>query len=159
EDARAAGDTLREAAEKLRLKVVTVEAIDRAGQRPDGSIIRDLPASAALIQAVFDAETGIENDGLETANNGYVFYEVDGITPARDRELDEVREKVVADWTSEEAVKRLAAKASELEKRLKDGTSLEAIAEELQLEKQTKRGDRKSTRLNSSHVKISYAVF
>lgn len=140
EDARAAGDTLREAAEKLKLKVVTIEAIDRAGQRPDGSIIRDLPASAALIQAVFDAETGIENDGLETANNGYVFYEVDGITPARDRELDEVREKVVADWTSEEAVKHLAAKASELEKRLKDGTSLEAIAEELQLEKQTKRG-------------------
>ena len=140
EDARAGGATLQEAADKLKLKVVTVDAIDRAGQKPDGSVVSELPESAALIHAVFDAETGVENDGLNTADNGFVFYEVNGITPARDRTLDEVREKVVADWTAQETDKRLAAKASELEKRLKDGTSLDTIASELKLEKQTKRG-------------------
>ena len=36
--------------------------------------------------------------------------------------------------------KRLTAKAAELEKRLKDGTTLDTIAAELKLEKQTKRG-------------------
>lgn len=145
EDARAGGETMQEAAAKLKLKVETVDAIDRAGQRPDGSVVGDLPASAALIQAVFDAETGIENEGLSTADSGYVFYEVNSVTPARDRTLDEVREKVVADWTKAEAEKRLAAKAAELEKKTKDGAALDAIAAELKLEKQTKRGLKRET--------------
>ena len=145
EDARAGGETMQEAAAKLKLKVETVDAIDRAGQRPDGSVVGNLPASAALIQAVFDAETGIENEGLSTADSGYVFYEVNSVTPARDRTLDEVREKVVADWTKAEAEKRLAAKAAELEKKTKDGAALDAIAAELKLEKQTKRGLKRET--------------
>ncbi len=140
EDARAGGATMQEAAAKLKLKVVTVDAIDRAGQRPDGTVVENLPESPALIRAVFDAETGIENEGLNTADNGYVFYEVNAITPARDRTLDEVRQKVVADWTKAETEKRLLAKADELEKRVKDGVTLDTIAGELKLEKQTKRG-------------------
>ncbi|TJW42291.1 MAG: peptidylprolyl isomerase, partial [Mesorhizobium sp.] len=75
-----------------------------------------------------------------TADNGFVFYEVASITPARDRTLDEVRQKVVADWTATETSKRLVAKANELEKRLKAGATLDVIAGELKLEKQTKRG-------------------
>ncbi|TJW17914.1 MAG: peptidylprolyl isomerase [Mesorhizobium sp.] len=140
EDTRASGSTLPEAAAKLKLKVITIEAIDRTGQRPDGSIVKDLPESPELIKAVFSAEPGIENEALTTADNGFVFYEVASITPARDRTLDEVRQKVVADWTATETSKRLVAKANELEKRLKAGATLDVIAGELKLEKQTKRG-------------------
>ncbi|TIU59683.1 MAG: peptidyl-prolyl cis-trans isomerase, partial [Mesorhizobium sp.] len=103
----------------LKLKVVTMDAIDRTGQRPDGSVVNDLPQSADLIKAVFAAEPNTENEGLTTADNGFVFYEVQSITPARDRTLDEARKKVVADWTEAETDKRLDAKAQELEKRLK----------------------------------------
>jgi peptidyl-prolyl cis-trans isomerase D len=140
EDTRAAGSTLAEAAAKLKLKDVTVEALDRTGVKPDGTIIKDLPASADLIKAVFDAEPNTENQALTTPDNGFVFYELTSITPARDRALDEVRQRVVADWTNEETTKRLTAKAGELEKRLKAGTTLDVIAGELKLEKQTKRG-------------------
>lgn len=140
EDTRAAGSTLAEAAAKLKLKDVTVEAIDRTGLKPDGTIIKDLPASPDLIKAVFEAEPNTENQALTTTNNGFVFYELTSITPARDRTLDEVRQRVVADWTTEETTKRLTAKADELEKRLKAGATLDVIAGELKLEKQTKRG-------------------
>jgi len=140
EDTRASGSSLAEAAAKLKLKDVTIEAIDRNGLRPDGSVVKDLPESPALIKAVFDAEPNTENEALTTADNGFVFYEVGSITPARDRTLDEVRQKVVADWTAAETTKRLAAKADELEKRLKAGATLDVIASELKLEKQTKRG-------------------
>ena len=51
-----------------------------------------------------------------------------------------MRDKVVADWKAAEAEKRLDAKAAELQKRVKDGATLDAIAAELKLEKQTKRG-------------------
>ena len=121
EDSRAAGELLREAAAKLDLKVVTVDAIDRAAQRPDGSVVNDLPQSKELLDAAFEAETGIENPAVNIGGNGFVFYEVEGITPARDRTLDEVKAKAVADWKAAETEKRLGAKAAELEKRLKDG--------------------------------------
>ena len=143
EDTRASGSSLADAAAKLKLKDVTIDAIDRSGLRPDGSIVKDLPESPALIKAVFDAEPKTENEALTTADNGFIFYEVASITPARDRTLDEVRQKVVADWTAAETTKRLAAKASELDKRLKAGATLDVIAGDLKLEKQTKRGLRR----------------
>lgn len=140
EDARAGGASMREAAEKLKLKVVTVEAIDRTALRPDGTIVSDLPQSRDLIRAAFEAETNIENPPLNIGASGFLFYEVDGITAARDRTLDEVRAKVIADWKADQAGQRLTAKAAELEKRIKDGATLDAIATELSLAKQTKRG-------------------
>ena len=140
EDARAGGESMQAAAEKLKLKMITIDAIDRAGQRPDESVVDGLPESRQLIEAAFEAEAGIENQPLNTGTNGFVFYEVEGITPARERTLDEVRAKVVADWTAAEATKRLNEKAVELEKRLKDGTAMDVLATELKLEKQTKRG-------------------
>ena len=140
EDSRAAGESLREAAAKLGLEVATIEAIDRAGQRPDGSVVNDLPQSRELLEAAFEAEAGLENPPVNVGSTGYVFYEVEEITPARDRTLDEVKAKVAADWKAAEAEKRLAAKAAEIEKRLKDGATLDALATELGIEKQTKRG-------------------
>ena len=140
EDSRAAGDTLREAAAKLGLTVHTVDAIDRTAQRPDGTVVNDLPQSRDLLSQAFETEVGIENAPVNIGGTGFVFYEVEQITPRRDRTLDEVRAKVLADWKAEEAEKRLAARTAELEKRLKDGATLDTIATELSLEKQTKRG-------------------
>ncbi len=140
EDARAAGDSMAEAANKTHLKLVTVDAIDRAGQRPDGTAVDSLPQPRELLQAVFQADVGADNPPLSIGAAGYVFYELEDVTPARDRTLDEVREKVVADWTKIETEKRLAEKGEELRKRLKDGTPMETLASELSQEKQTKRG-------------------
>ncbi|WP_442577523.1 SurA N-terminal domain-containing protein [Mesorhizobium sp. ASY16-5R] len=140
EDARAGGDTLKEAADKLKLKVTAIEAIDQSGRKPDDTIVNDLPSSAQLLRAAFDTEVGVENPAVNIGSDGYVFFEVEGITPARDRALDEVKAKVTTDWIAAETEKRLADKVAELEKRLKDGVTLDVIAGELKLEKQTKRG-------------------
>ncbi len=145
EDARAGGETLAEAAEKLKLGVVTIDAVDQQGRKPDETLVTDLPQSAELLRAAFDTEVGVENDALPIGANGYVFFELQGVTPARDRSLDEVKAKVVADWTTAEAEKRLSDKVAELEKRLKDGTAMDVIAGELTLEKQTKRGLKRQT--------------
>lgn len=140
EDSRAAGESLREAAAKLGLKVMTVDAIDRAAQRPDGTVVNDLPQSKELLDAAFETEAGIENPAVNIGSTGYVFFEVEDIVPARERTLDEVKGKVVADWKEAEAEKRLTAKAGEIGKRLKDGASLDTLATELSLEKHIKRG-------------------
>lgn len=140
EDARAGGATMKEAAEKLKLNMRTIEAIDRSGKAPDGAEVPNLPAQDDLLREAFESEIGVENPPLQIGASGFLFYEVDDITPERDRTIDEVRDRLVADWKAQEAATRLAAKATELRKQLDDGKPLADIAAGLGLEVQTKRG-------------------
>jgi peptidyl-prolyl cis-trans isomerase D len=145
EDARAGGDTLHEAAAKLNLDVVTIEAVDRNGLRPDGTTVDDIPQSSTLLREAFETDRDVENPPISIGADGFVFYEVEDITPARDRSLDEVRDRVVADWKAAEATRRLAERASEAQQQIKDGASLDDLAAELGLENQTKRGIKRQT--------------
>ncbi|MBX3598436.1 MAG: SurA N-terminal domain-containing protein [Rhizobiaceae bacterium] len=140
EDARAGGASLEDAAQQMKLKVVTVEAVDRQGKRPDSTVIDNLPASAELLEGAFQAEVKAENQPLNIGSTGYVFYEVESVEPARDRKLDEVKEQVVADWKANQASQRLQAKGDDLAKKAADSNGFDAAVSALGLEKQTKRG-------------------
>ena len=161
EDARAGGETMAEAAARNRLKVVTVEAVDRSGRTPEGTILTDLPESNDLLQEAFDSEVGVENSPLNTGSSGYLFYEVDDVTQARDRTLDEVRDQVVTDWRENEVATRLAARAEEVEKQVADGKALTEVAEELELEVQVRRGlkrDANDAELGDAGVAAVFSV-
>src|SRR5690606_24694561 len=85
EDARAAGDTLEEAAQKLNLTMRTIDAVDQSGRRPDGTAVSDVPSLSSLLDEAFKIEVGVENPPINLPGNGFLFYEVSDITPARDR--------------------------------------------------------------------------
>jgi peptidyl-prolyl cis-trans isomerase D len=140
EDARAAGQSMREAAESLRLTVNEIAAIDSSGLDPDGNAIEGLPEQQQLVAGAFEAEAGMENPPLNAGTLGYVFYEVDEVIPARERTLDEVRDRAAEDWRQAETATRLAARAAEIEERIGSGTTLADIASELGLEVETRRG-------------------
>jgi len=144
EQQRSDGASMADVAKGLSLKTVTVDAVDAEGNDPSGKPV-ELPNGQALLAAAFQAEQGFDNDALTMGNVGYLWYQIDGVTPARDRTLDEVKDKVVAAWKGEEAVKRLNQRLEDLKKRLDGGATLDAIASELGLEKQTKRGVTRST--------------
>ena len=141
EDARAGGASLKDAADKLKLKLVTIDAVDVTGKRPDETIINDLPASAELLRGVFEAEPNTENPPINSGSNGFVFYEVEGITPARERALDEVQReghRRLEERTGQQPARRESRR--NCRSALTDGTAMDALAAELKLEKQTKRG-------------------
>ncbi|MFC6487745.1 SurA N-terminal domain-containing protein [Nitratireductor sp. GCM10026969] len=140
EDARAAGQTMQEAAESQQLAMQTVEAVDSSGRRPDGSLVQDLPASRQLLSQAFETEEGLENRPINLGTNGYLFYEVEEVIPARDRTLDEVRDEVVEDWTDAEAARRLSEMAARFQKDIEGGKTLDEIAAEIGQEKAVKRG-------------------
>ena len=127
EDERAGGSTLEEAAQKLKLPVVTYDAVDRSGRDPTGNLIANLPRGGDLVSAAYATDVGVDNDPIE-ADGGYVWYEVSGITPARDRTLDEVKSQVEARWHDDEVATRLKDKAADLLDKLKNGTALDALA-------------------------------
>lgn len=145
EDAIAGGLSLAEAAPQQKLSPVTIAAVDRAGQDPAGTVLSDLPASRELLAAAFEAEPGNENPPLSLGASGFLWYEVNTVTEKRQRPLEEVRDKVIADWTAEKSAEALGAKAAELAERIKKGETLEAIAAELSLAVENKfslkRGD------------------
>jgi peptidyl-prolyl cis-trans isomerase D len=121
EDERAAGSTLAETAKKIGVKSRTIEAVDRSGRGPDGKPIADLPTKPDVIAAAFASDVGVDNDPLQLQNGGYLWYDVAGITPSRERSLDEVKDEVAARWRDDEIAKRLQAKADAMVDKLKAG--------------------------------------
>src|SRR5262249_56289163 len=75
------------------------------------------------LRAVLETDIGRDNDPLQAAG-GYIWYEVTGITPERDRKLDEVKDQVEARWREDEIANRLKTKASALLEKIKAGGSL-----------------------------------
>lgn len=140
EDSRAEGLSLAEAAAKNNLKAVSIDAIDAQGNDQKGEEINGLPEKAALLAEVFKTEVGTETQPLNVGREGYAWFEVLDVIPDRDRTLDEVRERVVIDWTAEQQRQTLAKKAEELAERVRKGGDLAAIATELGMVVENKTG-------------------
>jgi peptidyl-prolyl cis-trans isomerase D len=113
---------------------VSVPAIDRSGRDKAGNPVQMLPEREALVTATFGSDVGADNEPLRTRSGGYVWYEVTGVEPARDKSLDEVRGEVAAQWRSEQISRQLGERASAMVERLDKGESLATIAGELNLE-------------------------
>ncbi|NTF42026.1 peptidylprolyl isomerase [Rhizobium rhizogenes] len=145
EDLRGSGASLQEAAAQLKLKLVTIDAIDATGLDQSGNDIKDLPVRQQLLSEVFKADQGGNPAPLTVGNDGYVWYDILGITPDHDRALADVREKAVADWTAEQQKIALAAKAAELKQEAQKGKSLADIAAPLGIAVESKSNVLRST--------------
>lgn len=144
EDLRGGGSSLADAATQLNLKAVTISAVDANGEDEKGNPVEGLP-TPALLTEVFRTEPGTEAPAVNIGREGYVWFDVDQIIPPRDRTLDEVRDRVVADWTAEQQSNALTAKAEELKNRLEKSETLQTIAGEMGLAVETKLGLRRNS--------------
>jgi peptidyl-prolyl cis-trans isomerase D len=131
EDTLAGGTLLGEAAQQQKLPIRTIEAVDRSGRDPSGTVINDIPESRDLLQGAFEADPNVELPPLNIGSNGFIWYQVDDVTPERQKPLEEVRDQVIADWKSEKADEALGARATEIAERVKNGDSLETVAGDL----------------------------
>jgi peptidyl-prolyl cis-trans isomerase D len=149
EDERSGGASIAEAAKKLGVASVTIEAVDRSGRDLAGNQVTGLPQGADLISAAFASDVGVDNDPLQ-AGGGYVWYEVVGITPSRERSLDEVRDQVAARWHGDQVSTRLKAKADEMLDQLnKGGKTLAELAPPLGAKVETASGFKRGASLQT----------
>ncbi len=136
EDQRASGKTLAEAANGVGLETKVYDAVDDAGNDRSGKPIASLPAGPDLVKAAFASDIGVDNDTVATRDGGYVWYEVNGIEPARQKTFDEVKEAVAEAMRSEAAQKALAAKAEDIVAKLAAGQPIEDLAKQLGVQAQ-----------------------
>jgi len=126
EDDRAGGATLEQAAERLKLPIVTVN-VDRSGHDPDGKPVANIPHAADIVNAGYASDVGVDNDPID-ADGGYVWYAVTDIAKAHDRNLEEVKVQVAQRWRDDEVAARLKTKAEEILGKLKGGEAFDAVA-------------------------------
>lgn len=127
EDELAAGQRLDEIGNKLKIPVRTIEAIDRSGRGPDGQPV-NVPKQVDLVGQAFTAPVGVENEVLQIPGGGFVWYEVAGISPSRDRTFEEAKTQVESRWRETETGKRLDAKVSAIIDKVKAGTPFAEVA-------------------------------
>jgi peptidyl-prolyl cis-trans isomerase D len=138
EDERGGGASVMDAAQKAGLTPVMVEAIDRSGRDPSGAPVATLPKDSDVISSAFASDVGTDNDPIRTKTGGYIWYDVLGITPARDRTIDEVKDQVATRWREDQIASKLKAKADELLDQLtKAGKTLAEVSETVGLKPET----------------------
>jgi peptidyl-prolyl cis-trans isomerase D len=156
EDERAGGASLTEAAQKLALTVTTID-VDHSGVAPDGQPA-NIPPGLNVVAQAFQSDVGVDNEPI-SYRGGYVWYDVLGITPPRDRRLDEVKDKVEARWREDQIASRLRSKATDLVKKLEQGGKLGDEAQSLGLKVETASGLKRDGSVPGLPSSVTAAVF
>ena len=135
EDERGGGASVIEAAKKLGLAAVTIDAVDRSGRLPNGQLATNVLPGLDVVTQAFNSDVGVDNDPI-SYHGGYVWFDVLGITPSRERGLDEVKDQVETKWHEDQVASRLRTKATEMVQKLDQGAKLrdEAAAAGLKVE-------------------------
>ncbi len=134
---RSSGLPLADIAAKVGLSVTTVDAVDAQGSDPAGVQLNLVGASEFLAPA-FRAEVGLENEPVNNRQSGlWVWYEIAGVTRARDRTLDEVKDRVEARWREDEVRQRIGRIAEEMTAEVTGGKPLAEVAQAKTLEVRT----------------------
>lgn len=137
EDQRAAAKQLDAIAKDLNLKLINFEKIDRAGRDQSKANVDTIPERDTLLNAVFSSDIGVDNEALTTRDGGYVWFDVTGITPSRDRTFDEARKDVEDSWNKDEVAKAMSTKALALVDEINKGKPFDDVANNLKRDVKT----------------------
>jgi len=129
EDLRAGAKPLADIAKEKGLTLTQVPAMDAQGLDKAGSPV-NAPDRDAVAKAAFASDIGVDNEPLRTGS-GYVWYDVTGIDPSREKTLDEVRDQVATQWREDQVSQRLSEKARQMTERLDKGEAIEAVAQDV----------------------------
>ncbi len=158
EDERSGGSNVVEASQKLGLSAVTIDAVDRSGRLPSGQPVANIPQGLDVVSQAFTSDVGVDNDPIQF-RGGFVWYDVLGITPSRERNLDEVKDQVEAKWREDQISAKLRTKATEMVQKLEQGGTLAAEATAIGAKLETATGFRRDASLANVPSSVITAAF
>ena len=131
------GETLEAIATELNLPMESFDYIDRLGQTQDGlnmvgsSQIPGIAQDDELLRLIFTEDIGFDTDIFPTTQDGIMAFRVIDVIDSQVRPLGEVRDQVLTAWENDQLREALTARGLELASEIRDGKSLEDIADEL----------------------------
>ncbi|CAN1564889.1 SurA Parvulin-like peptidyl-prolyl isomerase [Rhabdaerophilaceae bacterium] len=145
DDQKIAGKSLAETAQITGLSVLEFDGLDREGKGPDGKPI-PVPGAKETVDAIFSSDIGLDNEALHLRDGSHVWYEVNGVSPARDKAFEEVQAEVRDRYLTDRKSKAVGDFAQSLLKRLEAGESIGILATELGAELQIFSGVKRNAR-------------
>ena len=115
EDTLGTGATLPEAATSINLSVKTIADIDPNGRDIDGNVMEnsfaDLASDSQFLSQGWALDIDEISQVIASAEDSFFVLQPISEKPARERDLAEVRTRLVADWTKIQALARAKAVA------------------------------------------------
>jgi peptidyl-prolyl cis-trans isomerase D len=128
EDARAQQTKFEDIAARAGIPILVIPAISPDGRDPSGADI-SIPNKQEVLKAAYASDAGVENDAI-SYNDGYIWYEVRGVTPSAVKPLDQVKDAVRADYVAAKLRTLASDKAKAMIEKAGNNTKLETLATE-----------------------------
>lgn len=129
EELRVSGKSLTEAASAAGVKPVSVPALDKQGGDGAGGRVT-LPGGSEVLNAIFASDIGLDNEPVQTRDGGHIWFEVNGVEPAREKAFDEVKDQVMTRLVADLRDKALAEMLTGLVKKINEGATLATVSAE-----------------------------
>jgi len=129
EDELAGGETLENIGQRFDLDVIELKDIDRDGKDADGNLSALLARYDTITPLLFEGAVGEDIPMQEMEDGSFIWLRLADITPSIVPPLDDVREKVTAEWQVDERSKLLQAMAEHIVKRGNETGSFKAATE------------------------------
>ncbi|MGI9498537.1 MAG: peptidyl-prolyl cis-trans isomerase, partial [Geminicoccaceae bacterium] len=133
DDELAAGSAVPEAASAVGLTAETALLVDSQGLDQAGVPVVALEGWFELLRTAFDAAKNEPSLLEETDDGAYYVLQVDEIAEPRLKELDEVRDEVIALYEEQQRREGARAKAEAIRTKLQEAAVLESIAADAKL--------------------------
>lgn len=130
EDAIGAGKSLKEIADRLGLRYIEADEVDRTNKDHEAVIVIDHPDGMAIVKSAFESRPGLEQAPVELSDGGAAWVNVLGITEERQKTFEEVKADVKSLYLDRERRRALAEFADKLVKRANDGAAFATLAAE-----------------------------
>ncbi|MDP6263601.1 MAG: SurA N-terminal domain-containing protein [Rhodospirillales bacterium] len=129
EDELGGGATLEEAASRLDLKLIKIDAIDAQGRDAAGVKVKGLP-TGPFMETAFAMSENSESPLTEAGADGYFIVRVDRVVAPAPRPIDAVKTEITAAWKAEKRAEAAEKMAQNFLERLNGGAELATIAAE-----------------------------
>jgi peptidyl-prolyl cis-trans isomerase D len=121
DDQLAAGHSLDDIADGLKMRLVKIPAVDIAGLLPDGKAPAELPNKDAVLKDAFTQNAGETSPVEDDKSGNYFVVRTDDITPSGVRPFDTVKNKVAEAWKAHEQMAKAQAEAKKIAASLREG--------------------------------------
>lgn len=131
EDLRAQGRTLDEIAAETGLVLHHFEGLAQDATLADGSLADGIETDPQFLDEVFTALDLEEREILATGDGGFLLVMVDSIEQRTLPPVEEIRDRVAADWARDRRIEALERRATALADQIGGGRPVSEVAEEL----------------------------
>lgn len=127
DEMRAGGSSFADIATAVRLPLGTFDGLGPDGTLAEGETNASLQ-NPVIAGEIFEALDGEERAVMETGDGGFVLVQVDRIEPTGLQPIETVRDRVLADWQTDQRLSDLMLRGEKTANLIDSGATLAALA-------------------------------